>query len=81
MERGKGMEVQDLDFVLVPLGLLVLGTYDVWLLYTILRHPSRTVIGLNAMSRHQWVLSMMTVSNLSSLFLHYVDSLLWLVSL
>ncbi|KAI9101581.1 hypothetical protein K1719_023825 [Acacia pycnantha] len=53
------MEERLLDFVLVPLGLVALGTYHVWLLYTILRHPYRTVIGLNALSRHQWVLSMM----------------------
>ncbi|XP_062030359.1 uncharacterized protein LOC133746202 [Rosa rugosa] len=54
------MEEEDLDYVLVPLGLCVLGTYHVWLLITVLRHPIRTVIGLNAQSRHQWVLSMMS---------------------
>ena len=59
------MEVGDLDYVLVPIGLMVLGVYNVWLLYTIIHHPSRTVIGLNAQSRYQWVLSMMTVSTLS----------------
>jgi len=50
---------------MVPLGLLVLGMYHVWLLYTIIRYPSRTVIGLNANSRYQWVLSIMAVSILS----------------
>ncbi|KAK7251689.1 hypothetical protein RIF29_35102 [Crotalaria pallida] len=54
------MEVHDLDYVLVPIGLLVLGVYHVWLLYTIIRFPTRTVIGLNEISRYQWVLSMMT---------------------
>ncbi|XP_004299565.1 PREDICTED: uncharacterized protein LOC101293202 [Fragaria vesca subsp. vesca] len=54
------MEEEDLDYVLVPLGLCVLGTYHVWLLITVLRHPIRTVIGLNAQSRHQWALSMMS---------------------
>ncbi|XP_028805447.1 uncharacterized protein LOC114760350 [Neltuma alba] len=54
------MDEQQLDVVLVPLGLVVLGTYHVWLLFTILRDPYRTVIGLNALSRHQWVTSMMT---------------------
>ncbi|KAI4350968.1 hypothetical protein L6164_005370 [Bauhinia variegata] len=54
------MEERYLDYVLVPLGLLVLVIYHIWLLYHILRNPSRTVIGLNAQSRHQWVLSMMT---------------------
>ncbi|KAK7358186.1 hypothetical protein VNO77_00110 [Canavalia gladiata] len=53
------MQVQDLDYIVVPLGMLVLGIYHVWFLYTIIRHPSRTVIGLNAQSRYQWVLSIM----------------------
>ncbi|XP_027917342.1 uncharacterized protein LOC114176488 [Vigna unguiculata] len=53
------MEVDELDYVLVPLGVLVLGIYHVWLLCTIIRYPSHTVIGLNAQSRHQWVLSIM----------------------
>jgi len=59
------MQVQELDYVMVPLGLLVLGMYHVWLLYTIICYPSRTVIGLNANSRYQWVLSIMAVSILS----------------
>ncbi|CAL0313795.1 unnamed protein product [Lupinus luteus] len=54
------MEVEDLDYVLVPTGLFVLGIYHIWLLYTIIRFPSRTVIGLNEISRYQWVLSIMT---------------------
>ncbi|KAL4331137.1 hypothetical protein HN51_037873 [Arachis hypogaea] len=53
------MEIAELDYVLVPVGVLVLGIYHAWLLYTIIRHPSRTVIGLNAQSRYQWVLSLM----------------------
>lgn len=59
--RGS-MQEQELDYVVVPLGLLVLGIYHVWLLYTIIRYPSCTVIGLNAHSRYQWVLSIMAVS-------------------
>nr|AFK49129.1 unknown [Lotus japonicus] len=54
------MEVKYLDFILVPLGVLVLGIYHVWLLYTIIRYPSRTVIGLNAQSRYQWVFALMS---------------------
>ncbi|KAH1131279.1 hypothetical protein J1N35_002657 [Gossypium stocksii] len=54
------MEKEKLDFILVPTGLLLLALYHVWLLFTILKHPTRTVIGLNAESRHQWVLSMMS---------------------
>lgn len=49
-----------LDMVLVPLGLLVFGLYHVWLVITVKRDPCRTVIGLNAESRHQWVFSLMT---------------------
>nr|POF27298.1 hypothetical protein CFP56_25557 [Quercus suber] len=54
------MEEEQLDYVLVPLGLLVFGLYNVWLLFTVLRFPRRTVIGINAESRHQWVFSMMS---------------------
>ncbi|KAH9802182.1 hypothetical protein KPL71_001273 [Citrus sinensis] len=54
------MEEKKLDYVLIPTGLLVMGVYHIWLLYTILRFPRRSVIGLNAESRHQWVHSIMT---------------------
>ncbi|XP_059452935.1 uncharacterized protein LOC132183599 isoform X3 [Corylus avellana] len=54
------MEEAQLDYVLVPLGLFVFGLYHIWLLFTIHFYPRRTVIGLNAESRHQWVFSMMT---------------------
>ncbi|KAA8541302.1 hypothetical protein F0562_025265 [Nyssa sinensis] len=53
------MEEQKLDYVLVPLGMMVFGLYHLWLLFTILRSPRRTVVGINAESRHQWVYSMM----------------------
>ncbi|KAK9278376.1 hypothetical protein L1049_027941 [Liquidambar formosana] len=58
-EREREMEEEQLDYVLVPLGLSVMGIYHAWLLYAVLRTPRRTVIGLNAESRHQWVYSMM----------------------
>ncbi|XP_014503493.1 uncharacterized protein LOC106763837 [Vigna radiata var. radiata] len=54
------MEKEQLDFVLVPLGLLVFLMYHIWLVYSIVHNPLRTVIGLNAESRHQWVLAMMS---------------------
>ena len=63
------MEEEQLDYVLVPLGLLVFGLYNVWLLFTVLRFPRRTVIGINAETRHQWVFSMMSVKSLFSLSL------------
>uniref|UniRef100_A0A5B7BGT4 DUF599 domain-containing protein n=1 Tax=Davidia involucrata TaxID=16924 RepID=A0A5B7BGT4_DAVIN len=53
------MEEQKLDYVLVPLGMTVFGLYHLWLLFTIVRNPRRTVVGINAESRHQWVYSMM----------------------
>ncbi|KAK8686710.1 hypothetical protein V6N13_125730 [Hibiscus sabdariffa] len=54
------MEEDKLDYLLVPLGLLLLAIYHVWLLFTIIKHPTKTVVGLNAQSRHQWVFSMMS---------------------
>ncbi|KAI3454870.1 hypothetical protein Pfo_011533 [Paulownia fortunei] len=53
------MEEKQLDFVLVPLGMGMLLAYHVWLLITIVRNPRRTVIGLNAESRHKWVFCLM----------------------
>uniref|UniRef100_A0A0E0N0V3 DUF599 domain-containing protein n=2 Tax=Oryza TaxID=4527 RepID=A0A0E0N0V3_ORYRU len=50
---------EKLDFVLVPLGLAVLAVYHLWLLYAVLRHPTRTVVGLNAIARKRWVTVMM----------------------
>ncbi|GJM93546.1 hypothetical protein PR202_ga10110 [Eleusine coracana subsp. coracana] len=50
---------EQLDLVLVPLALAALAGYHLWLLYTILRHPTRTVIGVNAMARKRWVTAMM----------------------
>ncbi|PNX66061.1 hypothetical protein L195_g054878 [Trifolium pratense] len=55
-----GMGNEHLEYVFVPLGLLVFFLYHMWLLFTILREPHRTVIGLNAESRHQWVQAMMS---------------------
>ncbi|KAL6845425.1 hypothetical protein ACP4OV_024920 [Aristida adscensionis] len=50
---------EQLDAVLVPLGVAALAGYHLWLLYAILRHPTRTVIGLNAIARNRWVAAMM----------------------
>jgi hypothetical protein len=52
---------EKLDLVLVPLALAVLACYHLCLLYTILRHPTRTVIGVNALARKRWVAVMMAV--------------------
>ncbi|KAL5052441.1 hypothetical protein RYX36_033123 [Vicia faba] len=51
---------EHLEYVFVALGLLVFLLYHMWLLFTILGEPRRTIIGLNAESRHQWVYAMMS---------------------
>lgn len=70
-ERGRGksergrrrrMEEKKVDYVVVPVGLMVLLIYHCWLLITVLRNPRRTVIGINAESRRQWVYALMAVS-------------------
>lgn len=53
------MEEKQLDYVLVPLGMAILLGYHVWLLFTIIRSPTRTVIGTNAQTRHKWVFCLM----------------------
>ncbi|GLT49258.1 hypothetical protein SLA2020_228270 [Shorea laevis] len=53
------MEKRYLDFVLVPLGIFIMVAYHVYLFYRIINHPTKTVIGINAMNRRYWVLSMM----------------------
>ncbi|KAJ4832477.1 hypothetical protein Tsubulata_000018 [Turnera subulata] len=53
------MERQLLDYTLVPLGLLMMVGYHVWLLYRILKHPAKTIIGVNAINRRYWVKAMM----------------------
>ncbi|XP_066314755.1 uncharacterized protein [Miscanthus floridulus] len=50
---------EQLDLVLVPLALAAVAGYHLWLLWAILRHPTRTVIGLNAIARKSWVAAMM----------------------
>ncbi|XP_008794823.2 uncharacterized protein LOC103710721 [Phoenix dactylifera] len=53
------MRKEELDFVLVPVGLIVMVSYHLWLLYRILKHPTSTVIGINAINRRIWVHTMM----------------------
>ena len=55
------MEKKVLDFVLVPSGLLLMVVYHVWLFYRIMKHPTKTVIGINAINRRFWVQAMMEV--------------------
>ncbi|KAJ9691752.1 hypothetical protein PVL29_013825 [Vitis rotundifolia] len=53
------MEKQILDYTLVPAGLLLMLTYHFWLLFRILNHPNKTVIGVNSLNRRFWVSAMM----------------------
>ena len=62
------MEKQILDYTLVPAGLLLMVTYHFWLLFRILNHPNKTVIGFNSLNRRFWVSAMMEVALISSLF-------------
>lgn len=55
------MDKQVIDYVLVPTGVVIMVAYHIWLLYQILKHPSKTVIGINAVNRRFWVQSMMEV--------------------
>ncbi|KAL1822343.1 hypothetical protein ACET3Z_009121 [Daucus carota] len=53
------MEKDMLDYVMVPSGLAIMVGYHVWLVFQILKRPSRTVIGINAINRRFWVNAMM----------------------
>ncbi|KZV44510.1 hypothetical protein F511_24259 [Dorcoceras hygrometricum] len=53
------MEEQILDYVLVPLGLILMVSYHMWLLRQIISRPATTVVGMNAINRRFWVRAMM----------------------
>ncbi|KAJ1431747.1 hypothetical protein SESBI_06986 [Sesbania bispinosa] len=53
------MEKKVLDLILVPTGLLVMVAYHLWLLHRVMKHPTKTVIGVNAFNRRLWVQAMM----------------------
>ncbi|KAJ6807481.1 uncharacterized protein M6B38_170360 [Iris pallida] len=53
------MEKRTLDYVLVPSGVAIMVAYHLWLLYRILRHPTKTVVGINTINRRIWVQTMM----------------------
>ncbi|XP_034601127.1 uncharacterized protein [Setaria viridis] len=50
-----GLKKEELDYVLVPLGLAVMAVYHAWLLLRVRRRPATTVIGVNAINRRIWV--------------------------
>ncbi|KAL3521732.1 hypothetical protein ACH5RR_019881 [Cinchona calisaya] len=53
------MEEKVLDYVLVPFGLAGMMAYHVWLVLQIVKRPTTTVIGINAINRRFWVRAMM----------------------
>ncbi|KAJ4821467.1 hypothetical protein LUZ62_034033 [Rhynchospora pubera] len=53
------MKEHQLDLVLVPMALSVVIGYHLWLLHTIIHHPTRTVVGLNAIARKRWATAIM----------------------
>ncbi|KAK1274572.1 hypothetical protein QJS04_geneDACA013213 [Acorus gramineus] len=50
--------MQELDYILVPLGLGLMVAYHAWLFRLILKHPLKTVVGVNAINRRIWVYTM-----------------------
>ncbi|CAA7393069.1 unnamed protein product [Spirodela intermedia] len=53
------MKKEALDLALVPIGLIILASYHVWLVRCVRRDPTRTVMGINSINRRFWVQSMM----------------------
>ncbi|XP_068661262.1 uncharacterized protein [Aristolochia californica] len=53
------MRKQILDYVFVPLGLIVMTGYHAWLFYRVMKHPTKTVMGMNSINRKIWVRTMM----------------------
>ncbi|XWS61449.1 hypothetical protein CRYUN_Cryun07bG0126700 [Craigia yunnanensis] len=52
-------EKKHLDLILVPIGIFLMVAYHLWLLYRIVKHPTKTVIGVNTINRRFWVRAMM----------------------
>ncbi|KAL5719319.1 hypothetical protein ACHQM5_012114 [Ranunculus cassubicifolius] len=53
------MMEEQLDFILVPLGLTLMMGYHLWFLYYITHHPKKTAISINSINRQIWVQAMM----------------------
>ncbi|KAL3524501.1 hypothetical protein ACH5RR_017335 [Cinchona calisaya] len=53
------MEEKVVEYVLVAVGLGGMVAYHVWLLLQIVKRPTTTVIGINAINRRLWVHAMM----------------------
>ncbi|CAN1170873.1 hypothetical protein LINPERHAP2_LOCUS29238 [Linum perenne] len=66
------MEKSVLDYTLVPLGMVMMMSYHLWLFFQVLNHPSHTIIGINAINRRFWVRAMMEFCDILKMF-----SFLW----
>lgn len=64
------MKEKELDYILVPAGIAILGSYHIWLLFTIHYYPAKTIIGTNAQSGRQWVFNMMNVCVYICIYAH-----------
>ncbi|CAA6662601.1 unnamed protein product [Spirodela intermedia] len=52
------MKKEALDLALVPMGLIILASYHVWLVRRVRREPTRTVMGINSINRRFWFQSL-----------------------
>ncbi|ERN01315.1 hypothetical protein AMTRI_Chr03g147160 [Amborella trichopoda] len=50
---------EELDYVLVPMGLFLMVAYHAWLFYRVMKHPNTTVMGINSANRLIWARTMM----------------------
>ncbi|ERN01317.1 uncharacterized protein LOC18429399 [Amborella trichopoda] len=50
---------EELDYVLVPMGLFLMVAYQAWLFYRVMKHPNTTVMGINSANRLIWARTMM----------------------
>lgn len=55
------LEKEYLDLVLVPIGLLIMFAYHLFLLYRYLHHPLTTVMGYENQDKKVWVDKIMQV--------------------
>lgn len=91
--RIMGWEIVYLDILLVPLSILILLSYQCFLVWRVRNKPLQTVIGVNHLARKQWVFGIMKVwlyiyssfwhtrilCNLQS-FCHFMITYTWCIS-
>lgn len=60
-----GWQTGYLDIVLVPLGIMLLVIYHLYLWHRVRHAPQTTVIGVNHLNRQAWVRNIMSVCQFS----------------